>query len=140
MNALILEDDFISRIVLHKLLSPYGECHVAVRGVEAVEAFEMALAAGQPYDLVCLDILVPDLDGHKVLQAIRAIEAKQGIYSGQGAKIIMTTALDDMKSVMQAYSELCDGYLPKPISQRGLTQVLCELKLIQAGPAEVVSD
>lgn len=130
MNILILEDDFVSRVALQKLLSPYGECHVAAQGREAVEAFEMALDAGQPYDLICLDIMMPEFDGHQALKAMRNAEATKGILSGHGSKIIMTTALDDMKNVMAAYSELCDGYLPKPITRASLAKILDELKLV----------
>src|SRR5882724_11815329 len=103
MNVLILEDNFICRVALQKQLSPYGECHVAAQGQEAVEAFEMALNAGQSYDLVCLDILMPGLGGRGALKAMRAAERKQGIFSSQGAKIVMVSGLDDMKHVMAAY-------------------------------------
>lgn len=131
VNVLILEDDSVSRVALQKLLSSYGECHVAARGQEAVDAFEMALNAGQSYDLVCLDILMPGLYGHGVLKAMRAAETAKGIFSGHGTKIIMTTALDDVKNVMTAYSELCDGYLSKPITRKSLAGILQELKLTQ---------
>jgi len=130
MKILILEDDFFCRVLLQKLLLPYGECHVAVQGREAVTAFEMALDAGQPYALVCLDILVPELNGHEALKAMRAAENARGIFSGQGAKIVMATVMDDMKTVMAAYSELCDGYLPKPISRESLARTLHELHLV----------
>lgn len=131
MNVLILEDDLVCQVALQKLLSSYGTCHTTDHGAEAVKAFETALEAGRPYDLVCLDILVPDVDGHQVLKTMRAAEAKKGIFSGHGTKIVMTTGLDDMKHVMAAYSELCDGYLPKPITRENLTKILRELKLIQ---------
>jgi two-component system chemotaxis response regulator CheY len=42
MKTLIVEDDFTSRLFLQKILSPYGECHIAVNGNEAVQAFQMA--------------------------------------------------------------------------------------------------
>ena len=132
MNILLLEDDFVTRIALQKLLSPYGECHIAARGAETVEAFVMALDAGHPYDLICLDILVPDMDGHHVLKAIREAESAKGILSGHGTKIIMTSILGNMQNVMAAYSALCDGYLPKPITKRKLAKALQELKLIPA--------
>ena len=139
MNILILEDDFICRVALQKLLAHYGECHVAAQGQEAVEAFQLALNAGQPYDLVCLDIVMSGLDGHDVLKAMRAAEGKAGIFSGHGTKIIMTTGLDDMKNVMAAYSELCDGYLYKPITRKNLANVLLELKLIQVEAPSVAA-
>jgi two-component system chemotaxis response regulator CheY len=130
MTVLILEDNFVCRTVLLKLMSRYGECHVAVQGLEAVEAFEKALDAGRPYDLVCLDIMVPLLDGHSVLKAMRAAESKKGILPGHGTRIVMATALADMKNVMSAYSEFCDGYLTKPITRDSVANTLRELKLL----------
>jgi two-component system chemotaxis response regulator CheY len=130
MKVLILEDDFVCRVTLQKLLSVHGECHVAAQGVEALQAFQMALHEGSPYDLVCLDIMMPGLDGHEVLVAMRAIEAKKGIFSGHGTMIVMVTAVGEMKHVMDAYSALCDGYVTKPVSPDTLYQTLRELKLI----------
>ena len=99
MKALIVEDDFSSRILLQELLAPYGQCHIAVNGREAVSAYHIALDAGQPYDLVCLDIIMPEMDGHAALKEMRAMEELERIDSTHGAKIIMTTALGDVKNV-----------------------------------------
>ena len=129
MKVLIVEDDFTSRLLLQKLLSSYGESHIAVNGKEAVSAFCGALEAGQPYDLVCLDIMMPEKDGHEALKEMRALEESRGILSTRGAKVIMTTALGDIKSVASAYNELCDGYLVKPIDKAKLIALLDELKV-----------
>jgi two-component system, chemotaxis family, chemotaxis protein CheY len=129
MKVLIVEDDFTSRLLLQKLLSPYGEGHIAVNGTEAVSAFREALEASQPYDLVCLDIMMPEKDGHEALKEMRALEETRGIVSTRGAKIIMTTALGDIKSVTSAYDEMCDGYLVKPIDKAKLIALLDELKV-----------
>jgi two-component system, chemotaxis family, chemotaxis protein CheY len=129
MKVLVVEDDFTSRLLLQKLLAPYGECHIAVNGKEAVAAFGGALEAGQPYDLVCLDIMMPEKDGHEALREMRGLEEARNIVSTQGAKIIMTTALGDIKSVTSAYDEMCDGYLVKPIDKAKLIALLDELKV-----------
>jgi two-component system chemotaxis response regulator CheY len=131
MKALIVEDDFISRMLLQALLSPYGECHVAVNGREAVHAFRMARAQGEPYDLVCLDIMMPEMDGHEVLRAMRAAEEADGVLIGDGSKIVMTTALQDKGNVFTSFREMCDGYLPKPISKAKLLTHLNSFGLIE---------
>jgi len=129
MKTLIVEDDFTSRLLLQKLLAPYGETHIAVNGKEAVEAARMALEAGQPYELICLDIMMPEMDGHETLRQVRAQEEARGTLSTRGAKIIMTTALHDIKNVATAYKELCDAYLVKPIDKAKLLETLQQLGL-----------
>jgi two-component system, chemotaxis family, chemotaxis protein CheY len=130
MKALIAEDDFTSRLILQKLLAPYGESHVAINGKEALDAFRAASRQTQRYDLVCLDIMMPEMDGQTVLKEIRAFEEGLGILSGRGVKILMTTALKDPKNVMTAFRELCDGYLTKPIDKAKLLKYLQEFRLI----------
>jgi two-component system chemotaxis response regulator CheY len=115
MKTLIVEDDFTSRLVLQTFLSRYGECHIAVNGWEAVEAFRTALESGPRYDLICMDIMMPGMDGREAVQHIRALEAAQGILSPSSVKIVMTTAMNDISEVMQCFRELCDAYLVKPI-------------------------
>lgn len=120
MKTLIVEDDFTSRLLLQEMLKEFGDVHVATNGDEALEAVKSAHAAGQPYDFICLDIMMAPTDGHTGLRQIRTFEESRGIRSKHGAKIIMTTSLNDMKNVMQAYSSLCDGYLVKPIDKSAL--------------------
>ena len=131
MKTLIAEDDFTSRLLLQNVLAPYGECHVAVNGREAVRGFRMARQDGSPYDLVCLDILMPEMDGLAVLKEIRAIEEAAGILSSSGAKVIMTTGLADPKNVIEAFRGLCDGYLPKPFDKGKLLAQLESLGVIR---------
>ncbi len=130
MKTLIVEDDFICRNVLQKFLSPHGECDIAVNGMEAVKAFTMGIQQGPRYDLICLDIMMPEMDGQAVLSTVRGIEKDCGIGGHDGVKVIMTTALNDPKNVMQSFREQCDGYLVKPIDKLKLIQMLSELRLI----------
>ena len=129
---LIAEDDMVSRIILQGFLRKYGSAHVAVNGKEAVKAVSMAFAEGEPYDLICLDIMMPEMDGRAALEKIRAIEEGKGISSSRGAKILMTTALGDPKNVVQSFRNLCDGYLVKPIRMADLEGELVRLNLIRS--------
>ena len=130
MKALIVEDDFTSRLLLQELLKTYGPTHLAVNGQEAVEAFRLALEEGRPYELICLDIMMPEMDGQTALNKIRQLEESKNIFSTDGAKIIMTTSLDDPKNIIAAFSGLCDAYLVKPIEKAKLLERLQELRLI----------
>jgi two-component system chemotaxis response regulator CheY len=115
LRMLLVEDDVASRLVLQTFLSRFGECHIAVNGRDAVEAFREAAGQGDRYDLICMDIMMPLVDGIEAVRQVRALEEADGILSSSGAKIIMTTAVDDIHEVARSYHELCDGYLVKPI-------------------------
>ncbi len=131
MKTLIVEDEFVSRAKLQKILSAYGECHVAVDGKEGLEAFRLALDDNAPYDLVCMDILMPELDGHEAVQEIRNFEEAMGIKGLNHVKVIMTTGLADGKNVMKAFIKgQCEAYLPKPIQKEKLLEELQKLELI----------
>ncbi len=132
MKILIVEDDFISRKLMQKFLDPYGETDVAVNGEEALDAFQMAWKEDSPYDLICLDIMMPQKDGQEVLRTIRAIETGKGLEGEKSAKILMTTALKDSKNVMGAFRAQADGYLVKPIEKSRLIEEIKRLGLICA--------
>ena len=130
MKTLIVEDDFTSRLLLQELLKPYGEAHVAVNGKEAVDAAHTAMESGEPYDLISMDIMMPEMNGQEALKLIRKEEESRGIDYSNGAKVIMTTALSDLKNVTAAYKSLCDSYLVKPIEKVKLIEELTKLELI----------
>ncbi len=131
MRILIAEDDLASRKVLYKFLSSYGECDITIDGMEALEAFMLAWNEGKPYDLICLDIMMPELDGVKTLKTIRDIENQKGIEESKRAKVIMTTALNDTDSVFGAFETGCEAYAAKPIDMKKLAEVMKKLGLIQ---------
>jgi len=114
MRALVVDDDFTSRRLMQQILLPYGDCDAAADGREAVDAFRRAWEQGRPYDLICLDIMMPEMDGQHVLQEIRALESSMNIYALDGVKIVMTTALSNWGNVWGAFNAQCDGYLVKP--------------------------
>lgn len=130
MRILIAEDDFASRKFMLKFLSKYGECDITVDGEEAVEAFVMALDEDEAYDLICLDIMMPELDGYQALKQIREIETKRGISEAKQTKIIMTTALTEGKNVTKAFELGCVAYAGKPIDQDKFIKILKKLELI----------
>lgn len=130
MKILLAEDDFVTRKFMTNFLSKYGECDVTVDGMEAVDAFMMALEDGEPYDLVCLDIMMPVMDGYQALVGIRNLEKERNISEEDAAKVIMTTALNDEKNVKMAFELGCTIYSGKPIDQERFEQALKKLGLI----------
>lgn len=131
MKFLVVEDDYISRIVLQKMLSPYGNCEVAANGKEAVQAFSISVSEGEPYDLICLDIMMPEMNGKEALKLIRQKEKEMNTKPREETAIIMVTALDTPKDVIESYYKGgCNSYIVKPIEKQKLINVLKELKLI----------
>lgn len=132
MRVLVVEDDFTSRKVLQKILIPHGEVDIAVNGLEAVEAFEASLREDRPYDLICMDIMMPKMDGREALRLIRQLEKELEVPPNLEVKVVMTTALDDPKTVFDSfYQDGATAYLVKPISKQKLVRELRALGLIQ---------
>jgi len=127
MRILIAEDDLASRKFLFKFMSQYGECDLVVDGLEALDAFLMSVQENNPYDLVCLDIMMPKVDGVKVLKAIRDLENQNGVSLEKRTKIIMTTALAETQLVKDAFEIGCEAYAAKPIDVEKLANVLDRL-------------
>jgi two-component system chemotaxis response regulator CheY len=131
VKTLIVDDDFVCRLLLQELLKNYGPCHTAVNGRETVEAVRMALDGAEPYNLICLDIMMPEMDGQQALKEIRALEETKGIISPHWARIVMTTAVSDHTSIRTAIREQCDYFLVKPIRKDKLLNALREMALIE---------
>lgn len=129
MKILLAEDDFVTRKFMTSFLSKYGECDVTVDGMEAVDAFMMALEDDNPYDLVCLDIMMPVMDGYQALVGIRNLEKERNVPEDKAVKVIMTTALNDEKNVKMAFDLGCTIYSGKPIDQDRFEQALEKLGL-----------
>lgn len=127
MKILIAEDDPVGMKLLHSLLSPLGEVTPATNGLEAFSAVKTAFHDKQPYDLICLDILMPEVDGISALHSIRQTEIKQGLNKETRSKIVMTTGASDRQHIEAARSEGCDGFLVKPISKERLVAELRRL-------------
>lgn len=126
-KILIAEDDLVSRKFLNKIIAKYGECDLVVDGLEAVEAYMMAFREDEPYDLICLDIMMPKVDGVKVLKIIRDLEVQHNVPAEKKAKIIMTTALGETQVVKTALEYGCDAYASKPIDIGKLIEVMEKL-------------
>ncbi|MCR5776045.1 MAG: response regulator [Lachnospiraceae bacterium] len=131
MKILIAEDDFASRKFIMNHMSKYGECDGTVDGQEAVEAYVMATEDDEPYDLVCLDVMMPEMDGYQVLKTIREIEKDKGLSPKEQVKIIMMTALSAEKNVKMAFELGATVYCAKPVDVDKLQTAMKKLGLIK---------
>lgn len=130
MRFLVVDDDFQARSLIQRLLHPYGFTDVATDGEEAVEAFRLALKQGEPYDLITLDILMPNIDGQEALREIREIEKEMEIPLEKAVKVIMVSGLDDAKEVHDAFFlGNATSYIVKPIHNQTLFDEITSLGL-----------
>lgn len=138
---LIVDDDRLCRELLKDILAPYGTCDFAYDGQEGIDAVRLALEEGRPYELMCLDIMMPGTNGHEALEAVRKIEMQFGIYGTDGVKVIMTTALRESKHCVMAFHEGCEVYLTKPIRQDELLTRIRDLGVsLEPQPASQPQD
>lgn len=131
MRALIVDDDFYSRVMLHDMLRPVAECHIAVNGEEAVGAFQKAHDDGRRYDLVCMDLVMPEMDGQQALRELRAIEDGLGLSDEERVKVIVVSMVEDSKETNDAFFlGGADSFLVKPIDEARLMAELRNLGLV----------
>ena len=133
MKTLIVEDELTSRVILKKILSPFGEVHLCYNGNEAIDAFLSTLDQGTPFDLICMDFMMPEIDGHAALTRIRAIEKEKGITPSEKVKVIMTTGLSNIETEYVDITSMCDAILLKPIRKDTLLKSLQNLGYSQPG-------
>lgn len=136
MRFLVVDDDFETRRLVQKLLKPFGDVDVATDGEEAVDAFARALKEGDPYTLITMDILMPNIDGQQALREIRQIEKEEGIAHDCQARVIMISGLDDSKELHDAFFlGEATSYIVKPINHMVLLQEIDRLGVALPGQA-----
>lgn len=127
LRILIADDDLIARLLLSEHLSELGVCDAVVDGTEVVRAYRLAIQRGKPYDLICLDIMMPNMNGLEALSKIREIENSWS--PEMQVPIIMVSALADELTNKSARISKCNAYLTKPIEHEELFNKLKVLNL-----------
>lgn len=129
MRILIVDDDLVCSRLLGTILKPYGDCVTASDGEAAIRLTTEALIRKQPFDLLCLDIQMPGIDGQMALRCLRAVEAAFGRVGLHGATILMVTSQDDAKNISAAFRGQCEGYIVKPIAEAQIVAQLAGLDI-----------
>ena len=124
MKVLVVDDVQANCRVLKALLARHGECDIAMNGREAVTAFQTAWKNSAPYQLICLDVMLPDIDGMKVLEVLRKMEEAMKVEESERVKVFMITSLDETSLRLKAREFGVSHYITKPISSKELTECL----------------
>ena len=83
------------------------------------------------YDLVCLDIIMPNKDGYQALEQIREIEIANEVPVEERANIVMSSALAEKRNVTKAFNMGCTAYAGKSIDPQKFEKLLKKLDLIR---------
>ncbi len=129
LKILLVDDEYGARRKLQVFLKPYGQIDEAEDGAQALEKVDQALAAGEPYTMICLDIKMPNMDGQTALRKIRECEQTHHKQRAQGAKIIMITTVDDIDSVIKSFENECEAFIVKPFTKQYVLEQMAKLGL-----------
>ena len=127
---LIVDDEEMGRYMLQAFLSEFALCDVAENGNEALRLFEKAQLEGKPYDLLCVDLIMPGMNGIALIRKIRELERIDSVYVGVRSKIFVITASDSAWDKADLLLEnLCDDYIVKPFNRESLKDDLYKHEL-----------
>jgi two-component system chemotaxis response regulator CheY len=129
MKILVVDDELVSRKKMLKIMESFGECVAAESGKEALEAMALALNNNTTFDLITLDISMPDMDGTEVLSKIRLLEEAKDFPKEKKAKVIMVTSQSDKNTIITCIKAGCDSYILKPFDRSSLSKKLKEIGL-----------
>lgn len=131
MKILIVDDNEFSREVIRRSLAGWGECSEAGDGEAAVSLFRRALEEGRPFDLVCMDIMMPRLNGQEALKQMRGIESSLA-GDREPTQVMMVTALDDEDNIGESFlGGDAVGYVVKPITPEKLAHEMAAMGFIR---------
>ncbi len=132
LRILIVDDSISAQLKIKTILSNYGQCDQAYNGKEAVDHFQLSLKNNSVYDLIIMDIVMPEMDGLTAVKKIKEIQDKEEIAEEDRTKIIMLTSKKDSENMMKAHYELgISVYVTKPFEEKTLIESLGNLDLIE---------
>ncbi|MCA6118356.1 response regulator [Bradyrhizobium sp. WSM 1738] len=125
LSILVAEDNQINALLIRSLLGRLGHhAVITTNGEEALESWLSAKSAGTPYDLVLMDIQMPQLNGIETTKRIRALEAGE---PGNRTPILALTANTLVEDRYACFEAGMDGFLIKPLDREKLAEALAGL-------------
>ena len=118
-HVLVIDDNLTNRTVLTRMVEGFGyKIEAVASGAKGLEVLRQAFRAGNPYDVVLLDMQMPGMDGEQTAQAIRSDP------SLKNAKIIILTSMGKRGDAARLEALGCSAYLLKPVKQQMLREAL----------------
>jgi len=114
MKILVVDDELVSRTKLTLIMEHFGDCDTAENGENALALFQAAHRQADPFDLIMLDINMPEMDGITVLSKIREVEKNLNLKKNEAAKILMATACRNKDQIIACVKSGCNDYIGKP--------------------------
>lgn len=131
LKALVVDDDIVCRDRLKMLLQDFFDCTFACNGKEGLIIYEKSLKDNEPFELITLDINMPEMNGHQTLKAVRELEKNQNIMGLDGTKVIVTTSESGSNHVFKSFKEGCEAYVLKSNMGEKLLDEIAKLGLLK---------
>ncbi len=127
MKILVVDDEMVSREKMKMIMGHFGECDAVESGADAMEKFVSAWNSWSPYDLISLDVQMPEMDGVEVLNRIRGMEREKNVPENKRVKVVMVTARSDKDTIMTSIQAGCNDYVVKPFDKTIVAKKLTKL-------------
>lgn len=128
---LIVDDDERFALLAAEKLKKFGKCYVASNGEEALLYFHHHVQEGAPFDVVFMDIEMPGMTGHEVVQKMRTLEKEMNTLPNEQFKLVMISAHSDIKNVsVSFFRDWADAYIPKVSFQASYKNTLKDNNII----------
>ena len=131
MRILIVEDDPTTQKLYEAFMIEFGEVTTANDGKEGYNTYCDAYEKGEGFDLIFMDIMMPEVDGLSAVSAIRDYEIEKGLSAEERVPVIMISAMDDTQSLYQAEKAEVLDYIVKPITRKDLLKCFYKCGLIE---------
>lgn len=95
IKSIVVDDDKICASTYKIEMSKYGHCDAVNSGSSAINAYKESIENNEPYKLMLLDVIMPEMDGGQVLNKIRELEKEKNIPEIDKLRVIVVSAHDD---------------------------------------------
>ncbi|MFZ4855674.1 MAG: response regulator [Desulfuromonadaceae bacterium] len=120
LKALVVDDSELSRCMTGTVIAKGFSYDEAENGLDAVSMYQKAVVSGMPYDIIFMDVIMPEMDGKEAVRKIREYEATMGLERKPIVMISASEMIDDIAG-------LVNGLMRKPTSSKLMNELLQEI-------------